>query len=74
MSRNVEKPLIIHGPLNSLRDVLKIATTEGRKALRTQEVNVKPLVMPYGSTNYLVVVENNGCERASSCGKQGKKE
>lgn len=70
-----EKALIIKGPLSDLREVLKIATVEGRKILKTQDVIVKPHVTPYGASAYLVVVEaKNGCDKALGCGGRENKE
>lgn len=56
--------MLIRGPLNDLRDVLRIAITEGRKVLKSPRVNVHPVVYACGS-NYLVVV---GCDGASDVG------
>jgi len=65
--------LIIKGPLRDLRDVLKIAIVEGRKVLKVKDVNVKPIIYPYGNASYLVLVEPNGCDGASVVGG-GKKQ
>ena len=59
-----EKSLLIKGPLTDLRDVLRIAVAEGRKVLKTQWVNVHPVVYVRGN-DYLVVV---GCDGASDVG------
>lgn len=64
----MEKPLIIKGPVHDLRDVLKIAIVEGRKVLKVKDVNVKPIIYPYGKASYLVLVEPNGCDGASVVG------
>ena len=66
----MEKSLIIKGPLNDLRDLLRISIVEGRKVLDVQAVRVKPLVFPYGSDSYVVVVEPDGlgCSKASDVG------
>lgn len=69
----MEKPLIIKGPLHDLRDVLKIAIVEGRKVLKVKDINVKPIIYPYGNESYLVLVEPNGCDGASDVGSKEKK-
>lgn len=60
-----QKVLTINGPLPDLRDVLRIAVVEGRKALKTKEVKINPFVYPI-ENSYLVVVRR--CDGASDVG------
>lgn len=68
----MEKVLIIKGPLNDLRDLLKIAIVEGRKVLNVKDVRVNPAVYLHGNECYLVLVEPNGCYGASDVGSRKK--
>lgn len=67
----MQKALIIHGKLEDLSDVLRIARCEGKKLLKVDKVRVKPIVYPYND-GYVVVVEAAGCSQASNVGS-GKK-
>ena len=66
----MSKSLIIHGPLEDLSDLLRIARVEGKKVLKVEKVRVKPVVYPYGNDSYLVVVEpdGSGCSKESVVG------
>lgn len=66
-------PLVIRGPLKDLGDVLKLARVNGRIALKTRKVKVKPFVYPYGN-DYLVIVEpdGSGCSELSAVGERAK--
>ena len=68
-----QKPLIIHGPLPDLGDIVAIARVEGKKVLGVDRVNVKPFISSYGDSDYLVVVEESvGCSKAIGVGSSVK--
>jgi len=67
----VDKALLIKGPLHNLSDVLRIARTEGKKLLKVDKVNVKPILHLYTEDSYLVVVSpEEGCSKDSGVGKR----
>ena len=65
--------VVIRGPLKDLGDVLKLARVQGRIALKTRKVRVKPFIYPYGN-DYLVIVEpdGSGCSKLSAVGEREK--
>lgn len=57
-----EKSLILHGPFRSLNHLCNCGMEAAKKALKTEDVELKPLVVSLTNNDFIVVAETTFAE------------